>query len=472
MAEIVKRGGPAIAGAERGRSRVGAWRIPGADRAGAWLVQLLGHRRWERLRQQAGRWSGLRRLQRIAASGGKPLLIYAVPYDVVKLQTGGARRIAGIAKVLARRYRVCILSLSPASRPFSVRNLAPDVWMAAIPASVDFAERSAGLRPTCAGAAPLFAFAGEVAGASDFRAALELLQPQVRAWALAAPLAWPPLKERIAAAAPLIYDAHDDAPAFLRDVLGCRDADALARAQAAERELAERATAAAFCTPADRAAAIARMPELAPKAVVVPNGVDVAACPFVPPAAAHAIRRKAGLRRPVALFMGAGFRPNWEAADAIARTLAPAFPEVVFVVLGLSPGAYRDFGGAKPGPNVLWTGPVSDEAKAAALALADVALAPMKSGTGSSLKIPEYVAHGKIVVGTPLGLRGFEALAGRAAVVIADDVGAALAETLARLERDPESCSTACQAARIWVERHLDWAVAAQPLLAVLESAG
>ena len=411
-------------------------------------------------------------LRRLAGASGKPLLVYIVPYDVAKLQTGGARRIAGIATALACRFRVCILSLSPASRPFAVRSIAPDVWLAAVPASADFAERSAGWRAAGGDAAPLFAFAGEVSGSTDFRAALDALRPHARAWAIVSPLAWPPLRDWIAAAAPLIYDAHDDATAFLRDILGCRDAGALAQAEAAERELAERATVAAFCTAADRAATTARLPALASKAVVVSNGVDVAACPFVPPAEALAARRKAGLGRPVALFMGAGHRPNCEAANEIARVLAPAFPEVIFVVLGLPAGLYRAAGGAEPGANVLWLGPVAEDAKAAAFALADVALAPMKSGTGSSLKIPEYVAHGKIVVGTPVGLRGFEALAGQAAVVAADDVVAALAETLANLQRDPDGCSAACRAARGWVERYLNWTVAAQPLLAALETAG
>ena len=140
--------------------------------------------------------------------------------------------------------------------------------------------------------------------------------------------------------------------------------------------------------------------------------------------------------------------------------------------MGLPAGWQREAGGAAPGANVLWLGPVAEETKTAVFALADVALAPMKSGTGSSLKIPEYVAHGKIVVGTPVGLRGFEALAGQAAVVATDDVGAALADTLARLARDPEGCSAACRTARAWVARHLDWSVAAQPLAAALEAAG
>jgi glycosyltransferase involved in cell wall biosynthesis len=472
LAEVLKRGGPANAGMQGAWPRIGGRWLRATVGGPALLGRVLDTRRWERVRQWHGRRAGLAHLRRIATGAGKPILAYVVPYDVAKLQTGGARRIAGIAGVLANRFRVCILSLSPASRPFSVRAIAPDVWMAAIPASAAFAERCAGGRAVWAGAAPLFAFSGELAGATDFRAALDALQPRTEAWAVVSPLAWPPLRDRIAAGAPLIYDAHDDALSFLRDVLGCRAADALAQAEAAERDLAERATAAAFCTDADRAATLARIPALAGKAVVVPNGVAGPACAFVPPTEARAARRRAGLSRPVAVFMGAGYRPNCEAAEAIVRTLAPALPEVVFIVLGLPLAGFLDFGGTEPGANVLWTGPVPEETKAAVFALADVALAPMKSGTGSSLKIPEYVAHGKLVVGTPVGLRGFAALGAFESVIAADDVGGALAQVLARLEQDPAAFDPACRAAREWIDRNLDWSVAAQPLGAALDAAG
>ena len=76
----------------------------------------------------------------------------------------------------------------------------------------------------------------------------------------------------------------------------------------------------------------------------------------------------------------------------------------------------------EPCENVVLTGPVSEEAKEAILSLADVAWAPMKSGTGSSLKIPEYIAHGKMVVGTPIGFRGFEELLRFSSVIADEDI--------------------------------------------------
>jgi glycosyltransferase involved in cell wall biosynthesis len=45
------------------------------------------------------------------------------------------------------------------------------------------------------------------------------------------------------------------------------------------------------------------------------------------------------------------------------------------------------------------------------LAAADVAVNPMESGSGSNLKLVEYVAAGLPVVTTPIGLRGYEAFA-------------------------------------------------------------
>jgi glycosyltransferase involved in cell wall biosynthesis len=45
------------------------------------------------------------------------------------------------------------------------------------------------------------------------------------------------------------------------------------------------------------------------------------------------------------------------------------------------------------------------------LSAADVAVNPIQSGSGSNLKLAEYVAAGLPVITTPIGLRGYEAFA-------------------------------------------------------------
>ena len=216
-----------------------------------------------------------------------------------------------------------------------------------------------------------------------------------------------------------------------------------------------------------------RNPDCADRLLVVPNGVDTAACRVVCPGEAHDRRRAVGLERPLAVFMGSIHKPNREAVEFIVRELVPAFPQVLFVVMGLDLVAYRKAGHAAADcPNLVWTGPVSEAVKETVFALADIALAPMKSGTGSSLKIPDYVAHGKIVVATPIGLRGFEELAKFPSIVAAHDVRNALAKVLDRLEGEPDAFDEACRKAREGVEKTLDWSVAAMPLAAAVGTRG
>lgn len=410
------------------------------------------------------------RLRQALAGSGKPVLVYVVPYDIGKLQSGGGRRIAGLARSLSADFNVFVVSTVWTEVADSLVRLAPDCHLVALPVEASFWKEC--VRINAVRGAGIFAFPDHCDLLQEFQAVLELLGAQARAWGYSSPTAWPVVARHRRPDAPVFYDAHDDCACFLQNSYGCTDPRLVGRLVDLEREALAGATVAAFCTESDRAAARARCPDAAERMIVVPNGVDTAACRPVFPGQARANGRAAGWDRPTAVFVGAHHQPNLEALACIVRDLAPAFPQVVFVAAGIHLAAYLAWGGPPPGANVVFAGPVSEEVKEALFALAGVALAPMKSGTGSSLKIPDYVAHGKIVIGTPVGLRGFEALAGQAAVVVADDVVAALAETLAGLERDPDGFTAACRAARTWVERHLDWTVAAQPLLAALESVG
>lgn len=437
-----------------------------------------GQRKWygeARLRERQSLAEAARvqeQIGRIVGKTGKPLLVYVVPFDVGKLQTGGSKRVAGIAQVLAATYRVCILSLSPASRPLSVQEIAKDVWMISIPESREFEAQANALRDRGGGAAPLFAFADHFDLLPAFKALLERLAPNVQAWAVVSPLAWPPIRRLFRKTAQVLaYDAHDNLPVFIEAGLHCSDAGILRRAVDLEGEVLAQAAVAAFCTSQDEQAARARHPEASAVFCVVPNGVAVRDCRFVPPAVARENRRKLSLERCLAVFAGSNFEPNHEAVDRMVRELAPAFPRVVFVVVGMYLGPYLKFGGAEPGPNVVFTGPVPEATKAAIFALADVALAPMKSGTGSSLKIPDYVAHGKVMLGTPIGLRGFEPLLAFGSVIAADDLQGALAAIVERLASHPGEFEGACRAAREWVQANLDWSVGAGPLRDLLAAA-
>ena len=436
------------------------------------LRRCLGQHRWQQIQKQKRQVECLARVREAIGGPGKPLVVYVVPYDIVKLLTGGGQRIAGIAKAMAAQFRVCILSLSPGALPYSVREISSGVWMVAIPASPEFENEAQKGVSKYGGAASLFAFAERYDLLTEWIAVLDLLSGAVQAWTLVSPMAWP-LVRRVFKSNDqlLIYDAHDDMTIFLRDALACGDEQGLKRAEIWEEEVLQHAICSMFCTSDDAGATRDRHPEIRRQMIVVPNGVDVAACQMMDPSRIRANRRAAGVTRPVVLFMGARHKPNHEAVDWIIREIAPSQPQAVFVVMGMTLASYRQDGGAEPGANVVFTGRVSEDIKEAIFSLADIALAPMKSGTGSSLKIPDYVAHGKVVIGTPIGLRGFDALLQFPSVIAEEDVCGALARMLKRLDEDADSLTESCRAAREWVQLHLDWSVAAMPLLGLLEGA-
>ena len=60
------------------------------------------------------------------------------------------------------------------------------------------------------------------------------------------------------------------------------------------------------------------------------------------------------------------------------------------------------------------------------LAAADVAVNPVATGSGSNVKLSEYLAAGLPVVTTPLGLRGYEDVAGLVTLADLEGFSAAL----------------------------------------------
>lgn len=406
---------------------------------------------------------GLKIFDRNLANSTKPVLAYIVPSDVGKMQSGGGKRIGGIAKALAVHYQVHVVTIVWHRTYIQQKVIAPDCYVLCIPMGAQMSAHMDEIasRP----GSGLFALVDYYHLIPEFQAVMSIFSKYADVWAMASPFAWPVIEQNTKPATPLIYDAHDNYPLFMKVAFGCTDAELLARAEQLESAVMEACTVATFCTPGDMDTVQGRAPFHSDKTMLIPNGVDISESGWHAPADAVRARRQAGLLGPMALFIGAYHRPNLEAIDWILSELAPAFTNMNFVVAGVSLEAYLDQGGIVPGDNVVFTGPVEEEVKEAIYSLSEIALAPMKTGTGSSLKIPEYVAHGKIVVGTPIGLRGFEELQEFDSVLASDDIKGALGKVLERLEHDPESFTESCRRAREWVAAHLDWSVVAKPLV-------
>lgn len=137
----------------------------------------------------------------------------------------------------------------------------------------------------------------------------------------------------------------------------------------------------------------------------VPNGFSPDEVDFVPAPMKSAIKHGLSLEnKPTALFMGSWHGPNLEAIDFIVR-LAPKLPDITFLVAGSGGLKFAD---EQVPENVIFLGVLDEEEKQIVLAAADVALNPMTSGSGSNLKMLDYMAAGLAVISTPFGARGLE----------------------------------------------------------------
>ena len=265
----------------------------------------------------------------------------------------------------------------------------------------------------------------------------------------------------------LIYDAQnvefDLQRAMLRGPLG----SLLSRYVRWLEALACTESDVVFATSEDDRRRLIELYRTAPdKVFVAPNGVDVSAVRAPAASERGEARRRLGVEgEDVLLFVGSFHPPNLQAVEYLVSTLAPRVPETLVLVAGNVAAAVEP---ARLPKNVVCLGRVSDEAKTLLLAAADVALNPMFSGSGTNLKVLEYLAAGVPVVTTPTGARGLDLVSGEHAIVCPiEDFPASIARVL----RDDGLRATLCAQGRRLVEQSYDWAKIVDAMHAVIESA-
>jgi glycosyltransferase involved in cell wall biosynthesis len=168
-------------------------------------------------------------------------------------------------------------------------------------------------------------------------------------------------------------------------------------------------------------------------------------------------------RDAIAVFIGSPHPPNIEAVTFIVERLAPALPEIRFVVIG---GVCDVFAGRKLAANVVLRGFLTQEEKEEALRNARLGINPMFSGGGSNLKVAEFFAAGVPVLSTPFGIRGYEVTEGRQ-VAVADREG--FAARLRQLIGDRETLAAIASEAKAYAAENLSWDTSTRHLQAVID---
>ncbi len=145
------------------------------------------------------------------------------------------------------------------------------------------------------------------------------------------------------------------------------------------------------------------------KILVAANGTFTRTRPPIGPAGRARARAALGVEPAQALvvFLASAYGPNVEAARLIADRLAAHLPDVIFAVVGGVGDALEATAAARP-PNLRVVGTVDNTGKDHWLAAADLAINPMLSGSGTNVKMFDYLAAGLPVISTPVGARGIE----------------------------------------------------------------
>jgi glycosyltransferase involved in cell wall biosynthesis len=138
--------------------------------------------------------------------------------------------------------------------------------------------------------------------------------------------------------------------------------------------------------------------------------------------------------------MGSMHGPNFEAARWITAHLAPSLPQYDFIFIG----SIADSLTGQVPANVRLIGQLSSFEKSRHLDAAHVGLNPMMSGSGSNVKMADYLQHGLPVLTTAFGARGYEWVPPSDAIVVE------LAEFEGELRQlmEPESTSEQAREAR------------------------
>ncbi len=134
--------------------------------------------------------------------------------------------------------------------------------------------------------------------------------------------------------------------------------------------------------------------------IVVPNGAGTPDTGEAVDRMRENLRDKIG--EPAVVFLGSAHMPNIEAAQIIIDRLAPQLKNVQFHLLGSVCKAITKF----PFNVHLW-GVVDDVTKSAVMQSCVLAINPMVSGSGSNVKLADFLGNGLFVVTTEFGKRGY-----------------------------------------------------------------
>ncbi len=395
----------------------------------------------------------------------RPKLTVATTFRCYPPRNGGQARVFYLYRSIAETFDIDLVCLGGAAERRSEQEVAPGLLQIVVPRSQAQSEIEHELTRMAKGVPVDDISAYALAGLTpDFEEAVGLSALTSQAVVACHPY----LVDVIARAAPdkpLWYEAQDVESVVKAAALSA------APTPVAEALLAEVASAERRCwLQSERVFACAQrdLDELSrlyggtrARQHEVPNGVAIDEIVYTDPETRRSLK---GEGRPLALFMGSWHGPNLEAVEEILSAARQA-NDIDFAIIGSVCEPFRDH---RTPDNLVLMGQVDDEVRNALLSVSTVALNPMRTGSGTNLKMLDYFAAGVPVLSTRFGARGLDVMPGTHYAEI-DDHG--LAACLSHLIEQPsDKKNRMVEAAHVLVESQYSWSMIASNFVAELQS--
>jgi glycosyltransferase involved in cell wall biosynthesis len=206
------------------------------------------------------------------------------------------------------------------------------------------------------------------------------------------------------------------------------------------------------CSYRDRDILVNEVPDIKDRISVIPNCVNFRE---YDPVHRSMVRENEGQRSRILFVGNPSHPPNADAVRLICQIIAPrSSGNYQFIITGKNPHAIN------PPENVQFVGYVRDIRET--IAGADICIAPIRSGSGTRLKILEYMAMGKPVIATSKGAEGIEFTEGLN-IIIEDEIQK-YPEIIQQLLDDEKKCSALGREARKLICEKYDWDLYRKPL--------
>ena len=329
-------------------------------------------------------------------------LIVITTYPIYPPQGGGQNRIFYLYKELSKTFDITIVSLVHSSLQLSKKEIAPNLYEIQVPKSELHEEtesqmsKKANLCITDIAMLSIFDLTQqfiqiikEEAKTSKF-----IISPS--------PYTYPLLKKYTNT--PIIYESQNVEYILKKQMLEKSEYNEklLTELYKVEKELIQNSLFTTVCAPEDKDN-FTKLYDISLDMPFIANGVDLETVEFFSKKRKNFQKRKLKFNdKKTAIFIGSAHGPNIDAVDEIIK-MAKIKDDFIFLIVG---GVCTAFQNKELPKNILLKGFVNDDKKNQLLSISNIALNPMKTGSGSNLKMLDYLASGIPIITTKIGARG------------------------------------------------------------------